>query len=197
MNRLFLTATVSSILTVSVCAGDYTGKESKQVAPAPCPEWYKDNEWNVSLWGTYVVTNTDYARNLDLVDVVQSTTEGGAVLGEYDRYIGGDHAWGGGADIKYFFHRYFGIGVEGFVVNARKGGFDIFEDPDVPIFARERLSHHRAGATRRFARLPPGPTRAGASRRRQWRPRGHALPRRPSGARGSRIAARVTRDACR
>ena len=144
MNRLFLIAAVFSILTVSVSAGDYTGKESKQVAPAPCPEWYKDNEWNVSLWGTYVLTNTDYSRNLDLVDVVQSTTEGGAVLGEYDRYIGGDHAWGGGADIKYFFHRYFGIGVEGFVVNARKGGFDIFEDPDVPIFARERLSHHRA-----------------------------------------------------
>ena len=91
----------------------------------------------MGLWGTYVFTNTDYDRNLDLVDVVQSTTEGGAVLGKYDRYIGGDHAWGGGADIKYFFCRYFGVGVEGFIVNARKGGFDIFEDPDVPSHARK------------------------------------------------------------
>ena len=137
-------------LTVAILFGAFTqlllagGPELKQVAPPPCPQWYSDNEWNMGLWGTYVFTNTDYDRNLDLVDVVQSTTEGGAVLGEYDRYIGGDHAWGGGADIKYFFCRYFGVGVEGFMVNARKGGFDIFENPDVPIFARERTSHHRA-----------------------------------------------------
>ena len=39
---------------------------------------------------------------------------------------------------------HFGVGVEGFIVNARKGGFDIFEDPDVPIFTRERMTHHRA-----------------------------------------------------
>ena len=57
----------------------------KQAAPPPCPGWYADNEWNVSLWGTYAFTNTDYARNLDLVDVVQSTTEGGAVLGGYSK----------------------------------------------------------------------------------------------------------------
>ena len=63
---------------------------------------------------------------------------------EYDRYIGDDHAVGGGMDIKYFFHRYFGIGVEGFVVDARKGGFDIFEDPRMQVFDRERLSHQRA-----------------------------------------------------
>src|SRR6266576_3702608 len=144
MNRSILTAAVLPILVASVYAGDYSGKELKQAPPPPCPEWYSDNEWNVILWGTYAFTNTDYARNLDLVDVVQSTTEGGAVLGEYDRYIGDDHAWGGGADIKYFFHRYFGVGVEGFVVNARKGGFDIFEDPRVPVLAIERMTHHRA-----------------------------------------------------
>ena len=99
MNRSILTAAVFSILTAGVYAGGYSGKDMKQAAAPPCPEWYNDNEWNFSLWGTYAFTNTDYARNLDLVDVIQSTTEGGAVLGEYDRYIGDDHAWGGGGDI--------------------------------------------------------------------------------------------------
>src|SRR5438309_8838802 len=63
------------------------------VQQAPCPEWYRDTEWNVSLWGTYAFTGENW-RN--------------------DTYLGVDHAWGGGIDAKYFFHRYFGIGVEGY-----------------------------------------------------------------------------------
>jgi hypothetical protein len=122
-------------------------KAMKQVAPPPCPEWYGDNEWNVNLWGTYAFTNTEYNPNLWLVDVVQSTSEGHPVLGTYDHYIGGDHAWGGGGDIKYFFHRYFGVGIEGFALDASKNGFDIFEDPTVPIFTRKRINHdHTIGA---------------------------------------------------
>ncbi len=132
-------------------ADNYTGKDSgkemKQVALAPCPQWYGDNEWNVNLWGTYAFTNTEYNPNLWLVDVVQSTSEGHPVLGTFDRYIGGDHAWGGGGDIKYFFHRYFGVGIEGFALDASKNGFDIFEDPTTPIFTRERINHdHTIGA---------------------------------------------------
>jgi hypothetical protein len=123
---------------------EYAIKDTKQIAQTPCPEWYGDNEWSVNLWGTYAFTNTDYARNLWLVDVVQSTSEGNPVLGSFDHYIGGDHAWGGGGDVKYFFHRYFGVGVEGFVLDANRGGFDIFEDPGVPIFLRERTNDGRA-----------------------------------------------------
>ena len=77
----------------------YAGKEMKQVASPPCPEWYADQEFNVSLWGTYVVSGNDW-RN--------------------DRYLEADHAWGGGGDLKYFFHRYFGVGVEGWVAEARR-----------------------------------------------------------------------------
>src|SRR5881398_3699326 len=122
-------------------------KEMKQVAPPPYPEWYGDREWNVNLWGTYAFTNTEFAPNPSLVDIVQSTSEGNPVLGTYDRYIGGDHAWGGGGDIKYFFCRYAGIGVEGFALEAHKPGFDIFEDPNTPIFTRERINHdHTIGA---------------------------------------------------
>src|SRR5881394_1595223 len=128
-------------------SGKDSGKEMKQVVPPPCPQWYGDNEWNVNLWGTYAFTNTEFAPNPSLVDIVQSTSEGNPVLGTYDRYIGGDHAWGGGADIKYFFHRYFGVGIEGFALEAHKPGFDIFEDPTTPIFTRERINHdHTVGA---------------------------------------------------
>ena len=70
----------------------YSGKQTA-VQPAPCPQWYRDTEWDVSLWGTYLFTGTSY-RN--------------------DTYLGVDHAWGGGGDVKYFFHRYFGIGIEGY-----------------------------------------------------------------------------------
>jgi hypothetical protein len=126
MKQLTLT-----LLAFSACLGlayawpEYSGKEMKQVS-APCPQWYADNEWNISLWGTYAATGTEYAPNTSLADIVQSTTEGHTVYGTFDRYLGGDHAFGGGADIKYFFHRYFGIGVEGFVLNAHRGaGFNL------------------------------------------------------------------------
>src|SRR5258708_37021618 len=82
--------------------GGYSGKEMKQVAaPPPCPEWYADNEFNVGLWGTYIFTGTEWKN---------------------DRYLESDHAWGGGIDAKYFFHRYFGVGVEGWMVDSRQAG---------------------------------------------------------------------------
>ena len=129
-------------------SGKDSGKEMKQVAYVPpCPQWYGDREWNLNLFGTYAFTNTEFAPNPSLVDIVQSTSEGGPVLGTYDRYIGGDHAWGGGGDIKYFFCRYAGVGVEGFVLDGSKPGFDIFEDQSVPIFVHKRINHnHTIGA---------------------------------------------------
>jgi hypothetical protein len=129
-------------------SGKDSGKEMKQMAYVPpCPQWYGDHEWNFNLWGTYAFTNTEFAPNPSLVDIVQSTSEGGPVLGTYDRYIGGDHAWGGGGDIKYFFCRYVGVGVEGFALDASKPGFDIFEDQAVPIFVHRRINHdHTIGS---------------------------------------------------
>src|SRR5205085_6026952 len=143
MKQLLLSVVLCSVFSGVAVAGTYSANDIKQVQPAACPEWYSDNEFNIAGWGTYLWTNTDYNRNLWLVDVVQSTVEGNSVLGTYDRYIGGDHAWGGGGDIKYFFHRYFGIGVEGFVVDADKGGFDISETPGV-AFIRDRTNQDRA-----------------------------------------------------
>lgn len=85
----------------------YTGKETKTVQQQSCPEWYANTEWNVDLWGTYAFTGEEW-RN--------------------DRYLGVDHAWGGGIDAKYFFMRYFGVGIEGYglALSDRTGAtFDI------------------------------------------------------------------------
>jgi hypothetical protein len=94
----------ATIASVAFAGSEYSGKEMKQMVPPPCPEWYADNEWNVSLWGTYVFTGNEWRA---------------------DRYIESDHAWGGGVDAKYFFHRYFSVGIEGWVVNARREFEDV------------------------------------------------------------------------
>lgn len=110
---------------------------------APVPEWYADNEWNVGLWGTYSFTGTEFSPNLDLVDLIVSTTEGETVLGTFDRYMGGDHAWGGGGDVKYFFGRYFGVGVEGFGLSAKRSGFDIDSRPLDGVFNGVKTTDRR------------------------------------------------------
>src|ERR1700757_1995513 len=108
MKKLVWGLWVCLIASVSFAGVGYSGKEMKQVAaPPPCPEWYADNEFNVSLWGTYIFTGNEW-RN--------------------DRYIEADHAWGGGGDIKYFFMRYFGVGVEGWAASARQARENIFLD---------------------------------------------------------------------
>jgi hypothetical protein len=102
----------------------YSGKEMKQVAgPPPCPEWYADREFNVGLWGTYVFTGNEW-RN--------------------DRYMEADHAWGGGIDLKYFFWRYIGVGIEGWAVDARQARQDVFADFSDGIF--QSSVHHESNA---------------------------------------------------
>jgi hypothetical protein len=72
MKQLALTLTAICPYCGLTYAGlAYSGKEMKQVAPAPCPQWYSDNEWKVSLWGTYAMTGTEFAPNLDLFDLVE------------------------------------------------------------------------------------------------------------------------------
>ena len=111
-----------------------SGKEMKQVAPAPCPEWYADNEWNVSVWGTYAFTGTESSRTkIEIADDEQK-------FGSYDRFLGDDHAWGGGLDAKYFFHRYFGIGIEGFAL-AGKGTHANFDSGPNAV-SEEFYSNH-------------------------------------------------------
>src|SRR2546430_11648898 len=102
MKKLILSLLGTAAISSIGFAGTetYSGKEMKQVAiPPPCPEWYADRDFNVSLWGTYVFTGNEWQN---------------------DRYLESDHAWGGGGDIKYFFWRYIGVGVEGWAASARR-----------------------------------------------------------------------------
>lgn len=103
-------------------------KEMKAaVGPTPCPEWYADTEWNVSLWGTYAFAGTNGSGDIGHTFNFnrQFATFNLSEFFSNDRYLETDHAWGGGIDVKYFFHRYFGIGVEGFLLDAKRHSFDI------------------------------------------------------------------------
>ena len=91
MKKLTLSLAAVIAMASAVLAGETYTKESKSVAPPPCPQWYADNEFNLTLSGAYAFTGEEW-RN--------------------DRYLGVDHAWGGSLDAKYFIHRYFGFGVQ-------------------------------------------------------------------------------------
>src|SRR4030081_3267813 len=98
--NLFLIVLFGVVSVAIAGTASYTGKEIKQVQPAPCPEWYGDREWNVSIWGTYAFTGTESARS------EREQADDLAIFGTYDRFLGDDHSWGGFIDVKYFFHRY-------------------------------------------------------------------------------------------
>jgi hypothetical protein len=127
MKKLLLTLLGTAAIGSAALAGTetYSGKEMKQVAPLPCPAWYADQEFNVGIWGTYVFTGNDWKD---------------------DRYIEADHAWGGGIDAKYFFHRYFGVGFEGWVVDARRTFDDVFIDFNNNTFRFDTRHDSRAVA---------------------------------------------------
>jgi hypothetical protein len=69
-----------------------TDSKTTAVVPPPCPQWYADNEFNLTLSGIY------------------------AFSGNSNTFL--DHGWGGSLEAKYFFKRYFGIGVQGFLLDA-------------------------------------------------------------------------------
>jgi opacity protein-like surface antigen len=87
----------------------------KQVAPPPCPEWYGDREWNIAIWGAYAFCDSqDHSDQITQNDNLLVLGDGFAL----ERGIIGDQAWGGGIDLKYFFHRYFGVGLEGYILQT-------------------------------------------------------------------------------
>jgi hypothetical protein len=62
--------------------------------------------------GTYAFTSNDYPT------LQNSAPTFGAP--NHDTYIEADHSWGGGVEGKYFFARYFGIGVEGYALDVQQ-----------------------------------------------------------------------------
>ena len=92
MKKLTLSLWALVALSSAAFAGTQTYSKETTTVPPPCPQWYADHEFNLSLSGIY------------------------AFSGNENVFI--DHGWGGGIDAKYFFSRSFGIGVQGFYLSA-------------------------------------------------------------------------------
>ncbi len=109
-----LTLTLCAVATVASAAfagtSTYSGKEMKQVEQAPCPSWYADNEWNVGISGVYApnVHGNDNNNNF------------------FFNSDSWDDGFGGALDVKYFFHRYFGLGVQGFGFSLNRDNNNAF-----------------------------------------------------------------------
>jgi opacity protein-like surface antigen len=94
MKKFTLTLCALAALVSAAYAGgtELSGKDSKDTKMAPpCPQWYADSEWNIGISGIYAAFTDD---NDNFNDV--------------------DNGWGAAIDAKYFFHRFFGIGIQGF-----------------------------------------------------------------------------------
>ena len=92
---IFSLCAVLALSSAAFAGTEIYSKSSKSIAPVTCPQWYADNEFNLSLWGTYAITGTEWRE---------------------DSYLVADHALGGGIDAKYFVHRYFGFGIQGYLL---------------------------------------------------------------------------------
>lgn len=137
MNKITLGLIVfSSAASLALAGTEYTGKEMRQTAVQPEECFYGENELNVSLWGTYAFAGTDQGH----------IGAPGFFFGDDrgDRYLQTDHAWGGGLDAKYFWHKYFGFGFEGFVLDAKRTEFDFTGTPTAGNFAFTKRDDERA-----------------------------------------------------
>ncbi|MEY2544888.1 MAG: hypothetical protein QOG48_5 [Verrucomicrobiota bacterium] len=125
------------IAFVACSAGriSFAGPASKEIiqqAPPPC-EWYRAHEWDLDLWGTWALAgntglNDNRGQQFDGIRIPEGTGNPPGAddpqehfdNGQYhnDRFIDRDDSWGGGADLKYFFSKYWGLGIQGFVINA-------------------------------------------------------------------------------
>jgi len=122
-------------------------KEVMQPAPPVC-DFYRAHEWDLSIWGAYAfaadtgqfnvpnddpffpdedVTNTSVLAIFGTT-ISSSTTEPANFnprervnIGQVSKnqLFARDDAWGGGADVKYFWSRYFGVGIEGVGLAAK------------------------------------------------------------------------------
>lgn len=137
MKKLTLALAALLALATWTFAGPerYSGKEMKQVAPPPCEEFYADNEWNIGLWGAYAFSGDNNDDDGDDFDPNTFLFINGETVdfGNNNNDFIGDNAGGGGIDIKYFFHRYFGVGIEAFGLGS---GDDNGDDHDIPPFFR-------------------------------------------------------------
>jgi hypothetical protein len=123
MTKFALAFSLLCTFALTAFAGESysSNKEVVQQAPPPC-QWYRAHEWDLNLWGTYAFpentgrSSEPFSGFLGFFHGINSSS--------HDRFIDRDNAWGGGADIKYFFSKYWALGAEGFVLdtNTNIGG---------------------------------------------------------------------------
>src|ERR1043166_268347 len=129
MKKTILTLCLSALLGSLGVAGpqSFSGKEKQVIAPPPPCEWYRPGEWMLGLWGAYAFTDDNDGGNHDFhfhnkqfaaADRQFDNTEQPVFLGDSNHTFLNDHAWGGGADLKYFWTRHFGVGLEGFALDG-------------------------------------------------------------------------------
>jgi hypothetical protein len=121
----------------------YSGKEKEVMQPAPpvC-DFYRAHEWDLSIWGAYafaadtgqfpVDNNADpFVPDIDpftfdygtgFYGQPQLTNPNERVnIGQVSKnqLFARDDTWGGGVDVKYFWSKYFGAGIEGIGLAAK------------------------------------------------------------------------------
>src|ERR1700693_722376 len=119
----------------------YSGKkEVMQPAPPVC-DFYRAHEWDLSIWGAFVFAADTGNFNTPEVDPFSPDTDPTTVdigtgfnqeqlidnQGERvnigpvskNKLFGRDNTFGGGVDVKYFWSRYFGVGLEGLGLAAK------------------------------------------------------------------------------
>lgn len=120
----------------------YSGKEKEVMQPAPpvC-DFYRAHEWDFSIWGAWAFGGTTGQNDVADEDPFFPDDDpfvqdlGTGFFGEpkifnpnervnigqvsKNELFARDDTWGGGADFKYFWSRYFGVGVEGVGLAAK------------------------------------------------------------------------------
>jgi Surface antigen len=97
--KLALTAAIVFSQAIVLFAGETEVSSKNVIEPAPVPpvSYFRANEWDLGLFGTY---DTSFNQNRRAI---------------------GDHAWGGGISGTYFPWLYAGFGIDGSLVDTIPG----------------------------------------------------------------------------
>jgi hypothetical protein len=119
----------------------YSGKkEVMQPAPPVC-DFYRAHEWDLGIWGAFAFASDTGQFDVPNDDPFFPDTDpttfdlGTGFLGEQqidnpnervnigqvskNQLFARDNTWGGGVDVKYFWSRYLGVGIEGVGLAAK------------------------------------------------------------------------------
>lgn len=109
MKPILASTCAAMLLAVPAFAGETVRTDYKQSEiTTPC---FADREWQVDLFGAYAFSSSSQDN------------------------LFGDHAWGGGLGVNYFFSRNVGLGVEGTLLDPRHGS-DVMGQAGLNLFFR-------------------------------------------------------------